>query len=125
MAHCQHTVEKALKAVLAARDVIITDRHDVSEDLRQTYADWSLCGELADIAIAMESIGFRTEYPLYTHRPQLGGEDHTAQSTLPHHRADGGLCRDFVLSSMVSLSNHQSNDPRAGGLSAGGRGMVL
>jgi len=68
MAHCQHTVEKALKAVLAVRDVIITDHHDVSEDFRQTCADWSLCGELADIAMAMESIGFRTEYPLFGRR---------------------------------------------------------
>jgi HEPN domain-containing protein len=50
------------------RDVIITDYHDVSEDFRQTYADWSLCGELADIATAMESIGFRTEYPLFGRR---------------------------------------------------------
>jgi HEPN domain-containing protein len=68
MAHCQHTVEKALKAILAVRDVIITDRHDVSEDFRQAYADWSLCGELADIAVTMESIGFRTEYPLFGRR---------------------------------------------------------
>jgi HEPN domain-containing protein len=68
MAHCQHTVEKALKAILAVRDVIITDYHNVSEDFRQTYADWSLCGELADIATAMESIGFRTEYPLFGRR---------------------------------------------------------
>jgi len=68
MAHCQHTVEKALKAVLAIRDVIITDRHDVSEDFRQTYADWPLCEELADIAADMESIGFRTEYPLFGRR---------------------------------------------------------
>ncbi|HIE53430.1 MAG TPA: HEPN domain-containing protein, partial [Armatimonadetes bacterium] len=43
MAHCQHAVEKAFKAALAVRDVIITDRHEVSEDFRQTYADWSRC----------------------------------------------------------------------------------
>ncbi|MGA9349492.1 MAG: HEPN domain-containing protein [Anaerolineae bacterium] len=42
MAHCQHAVEKALKAALAVRDVIITDRHEVSEDFRQTYADWCI-----------------------------------------------------------------------------------
>ena len=68
MAHCQHTVEKALKAALAIRDVIITDRHEVSEDFQQTYADWSLCDELVDIAVTMESIGFRTEYPLFGRR---------------------------------------------------------
>jgi HEPN domain-containing protein len=68
MAHCQHTVEKALKAALTVRDVIITDRHEVSEDFRQTYADWSLCDELADIAVTMEGIGFRTEYPLFGRR---------------------------------------------------------
>jgi HEPN domain-containing protein len=39
MAHCQHAVEKALKAALAIRDVIVTDRHEVSEDFRQTCAD--------------------------------------------------------------------------------------
>jgi HEPN domain-containing protein len=68
MAHCQHAVEKALKAALAIRDVIVTDRHEVSEDFRQTCADWSLCDELADIALEMESIGFRTEYPLFGRR---------------------------------------------------------
>ena len=68
IAHCQHAVEKAIKASLAVRDVIITNRHDVSEDFRQTYADWSLCDELADIALEMESIGFRTEYPLFGRR---------------------------------------------------------
>jgi HEPN domain-containing protein len=68
MAHCQHAVEKAFKAALAVRDVIITDRHEVSEDFRQTYADWSLCDELADTALNLESIGFRTEYPLFGRR---------------------------------------------------------
>ena len=68
MAHCQHAVEKVLKAALAVRDVIITDRHEVSEDFRQTYADWSLCDELVDITVTMESIGFRTEYPLFGRR---------------------------------------------------------
>jgi HEPN domain-containing protein len=66
--HCQYTVEKVLKAALAVRDVIITDRHDVSEDFRQTYADWVLCDELADIAVTLENIGFRTEYPLFGRR---------------------------------------------------------
>lgn len=68
MAHCQHVVEKALKAALAVRDVIVTDRHEVSEDFRQIYAEWSLRDELADIALEMESIGFRTEYPLFGRR---------------------------------------------------------
>jgi HEPN domain-containing protein len=68
MAHCQQSVEKALKAALAVRDVIVTDRHDVSEDFRETYADWALGSELADIAAATESIGFRTEYPLFGRR---------------------------------------------------------
>jgi len=68
MTHCQHAVEKALKAALTVRNVIITDRHEVSEDFRQVYADWSVCDELADIAVSMESIGFRTEYPLFGRR---------------------------------------------------------
>jgi HEPN domain-containing protein len=68
MAHCQHSVEKALKAALAVRDVIVTSRHEVSEDFRETYTDWPLCNELADIAETTESIGFRTEYPLFGRR---------------------------------------------------------
>ena len=42
IAHCQHTVEKALKAALAVRHVIVTDRHEVSDDFRHTYSDWEL-----------------------------------------------------------------------------------
>ena len=68
MAHCQQSVEKVLKAALAVRDVIVTDRHEVSEDFRETYADWPLGSELADIAAMTESIGFRTEYPLFGRR---------------------------------------------------------
>jgi HEPN domain-containing protein len=68
LAHCQHAVEKALKAALAIRGIIITDRHEVSEDFRETYADWPSCQELADIALDLESIGFRTEYPLFGRR---------------------------------------------------------
>jgi HEPN domain-containing protein len=68
MAHCQQSVEKALKAALAVRDVIVTDRHEVSEDFRETYTDWPPGGELADIAATTESIGFRTEYPLFGRR---------------------------------------------------------
>ena len=68
MAHCQQMVEKALKAALAVRDVIVTDRHGVSEDFRQFYQNWSRCDELADIGVAMENIGFRTEYPLFGRR---------------------------------------------------------
>ena len=68
MAHCQQSVEKALKAALAVRDVIVTDRHEVSEDFREIYADLPLGSELADIAATTESIGFRTEYPLFGRR---------------------------------------------------------
>ncbi len=68
MAHCQQSVEKALKAALAVRDVIVTDRHEVSEDFRETYADWPIGSELANIAATTESIGFRTEYPLFGRR---------------------------------------------------------
>ncbi len=68
MAHCQQSVEKALKAALAVRDVIVTNRHEVSEDFRETYTHWPLGSELADIAATTESIGFRTEYPLFGRR---------------------------------------------------------
>jgi HEPN domain-containing protein len=65
VAHCQQAVEKALKAALAVRHVIVTDRHDVSEDFRQTYADWPEAAALADIAAGLETVGFRAEYPLF------------------------------------------------------------
>ena len=68
VAHCQHTVEKALKAALAVRNILITNRHEVSEDFRQTYADWSPSEALSDLASDLESIGFRTEYPLFRRR---------------------------------------------------------
>jgi len=68
IAHCQHTVEKTLKAALAIRDVLITDRHEISEDFRQTCFDWECCSELADIAVEMEAMRSRTEYPLFGRR---------------------------------------------------------
>jgi len=68
IAHCQHTVEKALKAALAVRHVIVTDRHEVSDDFRQTYSDWGHCEEIGEIATEMEEEGFRTEYPLFGRR---------------------------------------------------------
>ncbi len=40
----------------------------ILEDFRQSYANWSLCDELADIALDMESVAFRTEYPLFGRR---------------------------------------------------------
>lgn len=45
-----------------------TDRHEISEDFRETYIDWPPGSELADIAATTESIGFRTEYPLFGRR---------------------------------------------------------
>ena len=48
--------------------MIITNRHEVSEDFRRIYAGWSLCDELADIAMTTESIASRTECPLFGRR---------------------------------------------------------
>lgn len=53
---------------MAVKDIIVTDRHAVSEDFRQSCPDWPLCNELADIAFDMETVGFRTEYPLFGRR---------------------------------------------------------
>jgi HEPN domain-containing protein len=68
IAHCQQSVEKVLKSALAVRNVIITDRHDISEDFQQTYNDWHLCNDLVKMAINMENVGFRAEYPLFGRR---------------------------------------------------------
>lgn len=68
IAHCQQTVEKALKAALAVRHVVVTDRHDVSEDFRDTFPDWSSAHELAELAADLEDLGSRTEYPLFGRR---------------------------------------------------------
>ena len=70
ISHCQHTAEKALKAALALRGIIITKEHIVSPDFLTAYQDFP---EAEDIAIAVSSLekeGTRTEYPLFG-RPDL------------------------------------------------------
>jgi HEPN domain-containing protein len=65
ISHCQHAVEKALKAALALRGIIITKEHIVSPDFLAAYQDFP---EAEDIAIAVSSLekeGTRTEYPLF------------------------------------------------------------
>jgi HEPN domain-containing protein len=65
IAHAQHTVEKALKAVLAARGTVITGRHQVAADFRATCADVPDAVRIAQIAFRLESTGSRSEYPLF------------------------------------------------------------
>lgn len=70
ISHCQHAAEKALKAALAVRGIIITKEHIVSPDFLAAYQDFP---EAEDIAIAVSSLekeGTRTEYPLFG-RPDL------------------------------------------------------
>lgn len=70
IAHCQHTVEKALKAALALRDIIITREHIVSPDFLAAYQDFPEAEAIAMAVSALEKEGTRTEYPLLG-RPDL------------------------------------------------------
>jgi HEPN domain-containing protein len=65
IAHAQHTVEKVLKAVLAARGIIVTNRHQVSPDFAASCADIPDASRLARIAARLENTGSRSEYPLF------------------------------------------------------------
>ncbi|MBI1925682.1 HEPN domain-containing protein [Candidatus Poribacteria bacterium] len=65
IAHAQHTVEKTLKAVLAARGTIITDRHQVSSDFVSLCADVPDVARIAQISARLERMGSRSEYPLF------------------------------------------------------------
>ena len=65
IAHSQHTVEKALKAVLAARGTVITGRHQVSFDFSSSCADVPDAARITQIASRLENLGSRSEYPLF------------------------------------------------------------
>jgi HEPN domain-containing protein len=65
IAHAQQTVEKTLKAVLAARGTIVTGRHQVSSDFASTCADLPDAARIVQIATRLESTGSRSEYPLF------------------------------------------------------------
>jgi HEPN domain-containing protein len=65
IAHGQQTVEKALKAVLAARGTIVTGRHQVSSDFAASCSDVPNAAQITQIAIRLESAGSRSEYPLF------------------------------------------------------------
>jgi HEPN domain-containing protein len=81
--HAQQTVEKAVKAVLAARGIIITGRHQVSADFSVNCSDLPDHARITQIAVRLERIGSRSEYPLFgdPNRPiwipseQLGDAD--------------------------------------------------
>jgi HEPN domain-containing protein len=65
IAHAQHTVEKVLKAVMAARGIIVTGRHQVSGDFAASCADVPDAVRIAQIATRLESTGSRSEYPMF------------------------------------------------------------
>jgi HEPN domain-containing protein len=65
IAHTQHTVEKTLKAVLAARGTVIADRHEVSPDFAALCADVPDAAQIAQMGARLESIRSRSEYPLF------------------------------------------------------------
>lgn len=63
--HCQHAVEKILKAALALRNIIITRQHAVSPDFVAAFADFAEAHQIALAASALEKEGTRTEYPFF------------------------------------------------------------
>lgn len=68
--HCQHAVEKTLKAALAMRNIIITREHSVSPEFVRVYSDWDEAKEIGLVVSALEKEGTRTEYPFFG-RPDL------------------------------------------------------
>lgn len=68
--HCQHAVEKTLKAALAMRNIIITREHIVSPEFVRVYSDWDEAKEIGLVVSALEKEGTRTEYPFFG-RPDL------------------------------------------------------
>lgn len=82
IAHAQHTVEKTLKAVLAARGTVITGRHQVSSDFSAFCSDLTDAVQIAQIADQLERTGSRSEYPLFG--------DPTRPIWIPSERFDQG-----------------------------------
>ena len=68
--HCQHAVEKTLKAALALRNIIITRQHAVSPDFVTAFADFPEANQISLAASELEKEGTRTEYPFFG-RPDL------------------------------------------------------
>ncbi len=63
--HCQHAVEKILKAALALRNIIITRQHTVSPDFVAAFPDFGEADQVALAVSALEKEGTRTEYPFF------------------------------------------------------------
>jgi len=68
--HCQHAVEKTLKAALAMRNIIITREHIVSPEFVRVYSDWDEAKEIGLAVSVLEKEGTRTEYAFFG-RPDL------------------------------------------------------
>lgn len=68
--HCQHAVEKILKAALALRNIIITKQHVVSPDFVAAFPDLGEVNQIGLAVSALEKEGTRTEYPFFG-RPDL------------------------------------------------------
>ena len=68
--HCQHAVEKILKAALALRNIIITRQHVVSPDFVAVFSDLEEVNQIGLAVSALEKEGTRTEYPFFG-RPDL------------------------------------------------------
>lgn len=68
--HCQHAVEKILKAALVLRNIIITRQHMVSPDFVAAFSDLEEVNQIGLAVSALEKEGTRTEYPFFG-RPDL------------------------------------------------------
>lgn len=66
--HCQHAVEKILKAALALRNIVVTTKHVVSPDFVAAYSDFAEVNKVALAASTLEKEGTRTEYPFFGRR---------------------------------------------------------
>ena len=63
--HCQQSVEKALKSVLALNGIFITDEHHVSDKFALLFSKFNTVKEVADEAKTLERHGSRPRYPLF------------------------------------------------------------
>jgi HEPN domain-containing protein len=103
IAHAQQTVEKCLKAVLAAGGTVVTGRHHVSPDFVAVCSDHPDVVRIARIAEQLERLGSRSEYPLFG--------DPNRPIWVPSEQLDQGDAQralDGALFVFERLSEHRS-----------------
>jgi HEPN domain-containing protein len=90
IAHAHHTVQKSLKAVMAARGTIVTGRHQASSDFAACCADLSEVDRIGGIAGQLERMAGRAEDPIFADptRPIWIPSEQFDQSDAQHALAD-------------------------------------